>query len=375
MRILIGSAALVLSMILLSGCLGADERASGDISETVPSPEVTIQTAPESPEPSSASEPKPEPEPEPEETEPPEIEYDRAVQTDEELGEEPDSFALPEEFYTQIQELIERYGLNPNCDGSDECLCNPEFEELDAEGNVVTPRERCISIYYRDILSGFEFELNPGAHYPIASSVKIPFCTMIYEKLSAGELDPETVLTYEERHYFEGSGVIVEGDFGQQFTIRELLGLAITRSDNVAYEMLKDLVSWDDFSAYLAEAGCTHPQDVRRSKQKLCTESAGAYGRILADYLRSDPEDGFVELYKEDLLNTRVKMLVSDYPIYRKYGWTNFAFHDIGYVDAPRPYILGVLTNFTGDGPDDYRIFREISGLVEEFSQPENSGE
>lgn len=278
-----------------------------------------------------------------------------------------EEFEFPEEFYTRMDELLLKYGLNEECDNTLDCTCRPEYEILDEEGNVIEPRKKSVSIYFYDINSGFEYVLNPGAHYPIASTVKIPFCTLIYERIASGELDPETVLTYEERHYFEGTGEIVLGEFGQEYTVSQLLTLAITISDNVAYEMLRDVLNWDDFSQYLTENGCTHEKDIARWKTKICTESAGAYGRILANFLRSDSE--YAETFKTDLLNTRLKMLVSDYPIYRKYGWAGYSFHDIAYVEAPRPYILAVLSNLENEENADLVVFRDISRLIEEYSQ------
>lgn len=370
MKLFIGSVTLILSMILLCGCLGVDFSVRRE-SEATSEREVSIHTFSSLP-PESDSVPETLP-PEPVVTFPTtDAEPVMATVTDPE-PEFTEKFELPQEFYERMAEIIERYELNLNCGGTEACLCKPEYEVVDEEGNVLEPREKVLSVYLYDINSGFEYALNIGAHYPIASTVKIPFCTLIYEKISAGEIDPEELRIYEERHYFEGTGIIVEGEFGQEFTVRQLLELAITRSDNVAYEMLKDLITWDEFSEYLASKGCTHPEDLRRSKQKICTESAGAYGRILAGYLRT--EDEYAELFKADLQNTRNRMITSSYPMYRKYGWAGFSFHDIAYIDAPRPYILAVMSNLTGEDPNDYMLFREISELVEEFTQIEFSGE
>ncbi len=278
-----------------------------------------------------------------------------------------EEFSFPQEFYGELSALIEKYGLNEGCDNTPECSCKPEYEVLDEEGNVIEPRKKTLSLYFYDINSGFEFSLNPGAHYPVASTVKIPFCAYIFMQAEGGAIDLEEIRTYEQRHYFEGTGEIVKGDFGQQFSVRELLRLAITVSDNVAYEMLKDLVPWADFGEFLNINGCTHETDYRQSKQKICCESAGVYGKIMAGYLRGGGE--YSAEFGNDLLNTRMPMIVSEYPTYRKYGWAGYSFHDIAYVDAPRPYILAILTNFENEGYVDIPIFKEISGLVEKYSQ------
>ena len=60
-------------------------------------------------------------------------------------------------------------------------------------------------------------------------------------------------------------------------------------------------------------------------------------------------------------------MIKSHYPFYRKYGWTQFAFHDIAFVDAPHRYVLAILSNLEGEENEDYALFKEISYLVEDY--------
>lgn len=276
-------------------------------------------------------------------------------------------FSFPEEFYTRLEEIFEAYSINRLCEPDLElCGCYPEYEVLDEKGNVVEPRDRVMSIYYCDIESGFELSINPQPHYPVASTVKIPFCICVYEKLSRGELDPETVLVYEKRHYFGGTGVIVKGDYGQQFTVLQLLELAITESDNVAYEMLKDVLPWEEFEEYLASIGCTHSKDTRKRQQKICNESAGCYGRLLAEFLSGD--NPYKDVFQSHLKLTKNRMIRSHYPFNRKYGWTNFAFHDIAYVEAPHPYVISILSNLDGVEKADYNLFTEVSYLIEEYA-------
>lgn len=301
-------------------------------------------------------------------TEPPAEQTQVSSEATETVPPEPAAFEFPEEFYTRLNDIFTQFSLNLNCDGDPiKCTCNPEYEALDAEGNVITPRDRCMSIYFYDVETGSELYVNSGVHYPVASVVKIPYCTMIYEKITAGEIDPELVLTYEKRHYFHGTGLVNKGNYGDTYTVMQLLKLAITESDNTAYEMLKDLVSWDDFTAYCQNAGYTHEEDLRSKKQKLCLESAGASGRLLANFLRSESE--FVDAYKYDLTHTKNKMITSTYTVYRKYGWTNFAFHDVAYIDAPHPYVLVILSNIEGEERPDYTLFANVSMLIEEYSQ------
>lgn len=354
-----GTAALLLGTMLLFGC-GSAGSFEDKPAETLPKGKVIIETfTPDIPQPTESQAPA--------ETLPP-------ISTDDITAAEPEPvyhevFEFPQEFYDELSGIIEKYGLNEDCDGSEECLCEPENELLDEEGNVIIPRKKTLSIYFKDIRSGYELNINPGAHYPVASTVKAPFCAFVFEKIDAGLIDPDQLLTYEERHYFEGTGEIVKGEFGQQYTVRELLRLMITQSDNVAYEMLKDIVDWQEFSAFLSDNGCPHDIDIRQSKQKICTRSAGAYCKILYDYLSSGEPSA--ESFGEDLQSTRLKMIDSAYKTYRKYGWAGYSFHDIAFVDAPRPYLLAILSNLENVENADLPVFREISRLIERYCQDE----
>ncbi|MCD8107558.1 MAG: class A beta-lactamase-related serine hydrolase [Oscillospiraceae bacterium] len=285
--------------------------------------------------------------------------------TEEEPEPEVISISFPDEFFTKLQEIFDRYGINQNCDGDEEnCTCDIYNETTDEEGNVT--REKVASIYYMDLETGYSFEINSGVHYPVASCVKIPFVVYLYEKIAAGEIDGETVLTYEKRHYMGGTGIIQNGEVGDQYTVMELLELSIIRSDNIAFEMLKDLVDWDEFAGYCEEYGCTHTEDTRLTQEKICTESAGAYARILAQFLESD--NPYVETFKSHLAITRIPMIKSSYTIYRKYGWSQYAFHDIAYIEAEHPYVLAILTNLEGEENSDYSFYEEVSYLIEEYS-------
>lgn len=347
-----GIATLISGALILTGCGSAGSFAPETAATATPG-EVVIETFATLPK-DESTEPETIPAMTPENifTSEPEPEYH-------------EEFEFPEEFYSELDGLIQKYGLNEGCDGTVNCSCAPEYETYDEEGNVVIPRAKTLSIYFKDLRSGFEFTLNPGAHYPVASTVKAPFCTLIRKKIDDGEIDPEQVLTYEPRHYFEGTGEIVKGDFGQQFTVSQLLELTVTKSDNVAYEMLKDLVDWQDLSALLTEYGCTHEQDIRQSKQKICPESAGAYCRIMYDYLKTESPEA--EKFGADLQSTNLRMITSDYPVYRKYGWAGFSFHDVAFVDAPRPYLLAILSNLENTDNTDLVVFRDISRLIEKY--------
>ena len=53
--------------------------------------------------------------------------------------------------------------------------------------------------------------------------------------------------------------------------------------------------------------------------------------------------------------------------MYRKYGWAGFSFHDVAFVNAPRPYLLAILSNLENTDNTDLVVFRDISKLIEKY--------
>ena len=290
-----------------------------------------------------------------------------------------------EEFETKLNELSESYEINLNCanvsedmpEGSCGCKPIPDETENEAEeednGDYPESYEKVLSIGYYDIETGLSYFYNPYPMYPVASVIKLPFCTYIYRLAEAGKFDLDDKMTYEERHYFHGTGVVKDSDFGTEFTIRELLKLAIVKSDNAAFQMLKDLCDYSDFEEFLLQNGVIHSECRRQYGTKICAQDAIAYGKIVYDYISEDSESA--QEFKDNLMNTVNRMITSSYPFYRKYGWTDYAFHDIAVIEADKPYILAICSNLDEGKPADYALFDKISKLVEEYSQKEVSYE
>ena len=67
--------------------------------------------------------------------------------------------------------------------------------------------------------------------------------------------------------------------FRTEFTIRELLKLAIVKSDNAAFQMLKDLCDYSDFEEFLLQNGVIHSECRRQYGTKICAQDAIAYGK------------------------------------------------------------------------------------------------
>lgn len=290
------------------------------------------------------------------------------------------TFELPEEFYEEFFELLAEAQVNPKCTFTfdlpeeeyfSECGCDPM---LLAEGDpdstgpsdgTKVAEQRVVSIYFKDLLSGYEFIYNPYPHFPVASVIKLPYLLYVCQKVESGEYSLEDEFEYKEEHFFEGTGIIKEEEYGTMYTLEELLMLSMEKSDNVAYEMLKDYIDSEGFMDYLIENGTPHFEDYRNYKVRLCSQAAGVYAQMLYEYLSTGTE---LSLKLREWLRTSEAILATtkDKTLLHKYGWADISFNDAAYIECEYPYVIGYATNLEGTW-DDFLLLREISLLFEEY--------
>lgn len=249
-------------------------------------------------------------------------------------------YRLDDNFYIELDELLKSY---------------PQLET------------NSISLEYEDIESGYTFEINPEIHYNIASVVKAPYCMYVYKCALDGKVDINQKITYEEKYCMEGTGVIKDMEFGEEFTVEELIGYAIEESDNSAYVMLRTVVPEEDFVEYSKTLGLIHEEDYRLYDRQICCSSARIYLEAIYDFIEED--NIYSDNLKEHMLSTKNAMIRSQFPVVRKYGWYKNNFHDTALIYAPKPYILTILSGFEKVDDDTYQLFRDISDLIEKYSQ------
>lgn len=97
---------------------------------------------------------------------------------------------------------------------------------------------------------------NTSQTYFSACTIKIGFILNCCRIIDSGAVDENTLLTYEEKHYHDGSGKIKNSEFGSQYDIKTLINLCLSISDNIAYEMLADYFGMTQYNAMIEALGC-----------------------------------------------------------------------------------------------------------------------
>ena len=216
-----------------------------------------------------------------------------------------------------------------------------------------------ISVFYKDIQSGYTYTYNENQKYFIASIIKAPYCMYVYDLASQGKCDLNKVYTYAERHKAEGTGKIQEMKVGATFTLRQLLEYAIKYSDNVAMSIIRENFPVSGYKEYAKKLGLKYPEDIKYATNgDILVSEAGIYIEAIYNFIKENP---YGPELRKLMLSTTNPMIVSKYPVVRKYGWADQSFHDMAIVEGPRPYLLCILTNHDGD----FASFKKISQVIE----------
>lgn len=250
--------------------------------------------------------------------------------------EEPDSFALTAEQTAALDALMASY-----------------------EGKL--------SVGYCDILSGYQYVYNGTQTFPAASIIKAPYCRYVYGMAEENGLDLTSTLVYTEEMLVNGTGVVKDSEFGTAYAQRDLLKFCIRESDNIALKMLREVYPPAGFRQYAKSIGIQDVAGIKNvSSSNINAVDAITYMKDIYAYITGPNLYG--KALEQDMLRTVNPLIRSRYPVVRKYGWMPEALHDIAIIQAPRPYILVILTDHDDGNEDDLKMFRAISAAVESVS-------
>ncbi|MCL2574664.1 MAG: serine hydrolase [Defluviitaleaceae bacterium] len=227
-----------------------------------------------------------------------------------------------------------------------------------------------VSVYYRNLATGFTFSRKGDLIYNSASLNKTPFALYVYHLAETGLIDLSQTHTYTTRDHRFGTGVIRNMPFGTQLTTAELLTHSVRDSDNVAHHMLMGLFanqspSYREF--YASIGGNVGLIDIATGRQNLMSaEEAGLIMYRIHQYIENDTS--YAANFKYSLLNSDIPIITADHPIAQKYGRWDGNFHDKAIVYAPSPYILVIMSTLDQNNQGAFEEFAEISRFFQDFN-------
>lgn len=249
---------------------------------------------------------------------------------------------------------------------------------------------------YRDLDTGDEILLRPDAEFHAASMMKVPVMVRLYRMAEVGQLDLDGPI--EVRNSFmsiyDGSPYALTADddsdstlyglVGSTATPRELIDRMITRSSNLATNILIELADPDSIASMLADFGAQGMKILRG------VEDIPAYRHGMNN---TTSARGLLELYSTlgrgeaagpaataEMMDILLRQEFNDaipaglpagVEVAHKTGWITSVDHDGGIVFPPgeSPYVLVILTSGVEDEAVTRAAAADVSRLVWEARQ------
>ncbi|MEC9488066.1 MAG: serine hydrolase [Halanaerobium sp.] len=233
-------------------------------------------------------------------------------------------------------------------------------------------------IVIKDLWGNFSFDLNPDLVFPAASVIKLCILWDLFKRASNGELDLEQQITLRENHKVGGFGILKELHTGLQLTVEDLATLMIVLSDNVATNMLIDLLGFARINSSIKEIGLKDTvlqrkmMDTQAAEQGLDNyTSPRDIAILLENYIKSELIDSknrekMLDILMRQQCNNKLPALMpAGTKLAHKTGDLPGVEHDVGILDLPDQKIcIIVLTRDLKDNQDGIKFNNQIGELV-----------
>jgi beta-lactamase class A len=208
-----------------------------------------------------------------------------------------------------------------------------------------------------NLLTGERLERRGREQFDTASVIKLPILIEALRRVQVGELRLEQRLRMQASHYSEGSGVLKDLQPGVDLSLRDVCTLMVTVSDNVATNMLIDLLGIESVNATMRSLGAEQTVLLRRVSLDWSLGPLGLTtpfdcvtllvglergtlldaqrSAVALDILRRQQVSDFLNRYLPYDANRARLDPAGSLVIASKSGWTRQQRNDVGLVTAP----------------------------------------
>lgn len=203
-----------------------------------------------------------------------------------------------------------------------------------------------VSIYYEQVKSGANISVHKNLQLFPASLSKLVQAILITKKVEDGTLTWNTKLKTDPADLSDESGTLYQTVGTESLTVERLMSELLVNSDNTAYNILKHVLTIDDYVNFQLETGL---QDLYNSEGYI---SAKEYTRLLrvlytSSYLDPKNSEKILEYMENANFHEFLSQgIPSEVKFAHKYGENKneFIFADSGIVYVPeKPYMITVL--------------------------------
>jgi len=213
---------------------------------------------------------------------------------------------------------------------------------------VITAHDGVWGVYVKVMETGEEFLLNDG-EYTAASCFKIPLSLYIYEAAAEYKIDLDTKIAFAQEDWEGGTGVLQATKPGTEFSVSELVALAMRESDNIAANMLVRTVGKDELVAFYSACGATV---LPLEKNVSSPREMGVFLERMLSLVAKDPAhygELLRHLFEHDSKNRIAARLPASVQVFNKVGSWPGVVNDVGIVVTDRcTYLICVMSKGTG---------------------------
>ncbi len=209
------------------------------------------------------------------------------------------------------------------------------------------------SFYYKDLTTGQTFSLRADEPMCAASVIKLTVMAELFRQIGDGELDPERRIPIRDADRVPICGVLTLMHTGMEVTAIDLCWLMITVSDNMATNMLIDLLGIEKIQANICRLGLEGVELNRKLfekrpewRKKTNYITAASIGRLLEQIYQGtlvSPEASrrMMEMLLAQQCTNKIPLLLPREGLAaHKTGEDTGITHDVGILLAKRPCIV-----------------------------------
>ena len=235
-----------------------------------------------------------------------------------------------------------------------------------------------IAVVIKDLSNNKEVKINENMLFRSASTIKLAIMSELLSKVNEGSIKLDDEIELTEALKTGGDGILKELNYGHKFSLEEIMTLMIIVSDNMATNILIDILGIENINKTIENLGL---KDTRLQRKMMDSQAAKA-GR--ENYITAKDLAHILELiYKGKNINETYSKIMLDVLkrqqvrcrldlylpeeviIAHKTGDLDNLEHDGGIIYLPnKVYIICVLTDKTKSNKDGREIIGKISKMV-----------
>lgn len=204
------------------------------------------------------------------------------------------------------------------------------------------------AVYFEYIPTGNNIGVNDSQPFAYASLLKVPLVMTVYKKIEQGTTQLSDTLTITDKTIDKRFGTLWQKGTGATITVEEAIALTLTESDNTAYQLLRTLVTPEEFAAVFENLDI--PLSIENGEPVVTAKNFTSIlrGLYFSSVLTEESSQTLLQLLTQSTFQNGLrKPIPLSIPIAHKMGIREEtdSLSDCGLVYLPnRPYFLCVVS-------------------------------